>query len=282
MIDLHIHTTATPHHASWAPEALAAAAAACGLTVIAAADHNTTASVRALQAAGRRHGVQVISGVEIDSAFGGKLWHTLVYGADPEAPALLALCAAVFTRNAADAARLIAALPAAGFVLEGLDALGRPPNVADVATALAQQNELPGRVAGERDEAAGMRFLLTEWPGAYNPVSVAEVIAVAHDLGGLAVLAHPGRRNGIYAVPADAVDIAALAAAGLDGIEVHYPSHTPEQQAFLLEQARRHNLLVSGGSDSHHPQQPLAAIDPARVHALLERLSAKNSSSIEA
>lgn len=273
MIDLHIHTTATPHHSSWAPEVLAAAAAEQGLTVIAAADHNTTASVAALQAAGARHGLRVISGVEIDSAFGGKLWHTLVYGADPQAAELNELCNAVFTRNAADTARLIAELPAAGFHLAGLDALGRAPNVADVATALARQNTLPGRVAGEADEEAGMRFLLSELPQAYNPVSVSEVIAVAHRLGGIAVLAHPGRSKGIYAIPATADDLADLAAAGLDGIEVYYPSHTPAQRAFLLEQAQRHQLLVSGGNDSHHPHQPLAAIDPLLVHALLERLS---------
>ncbi|NTV65007.1 MAG: phosphotransferase [Oscillochloris sp.] len=271
MIDLHIHTTATPHHASWAPEALAAAAAARGLMVIAAADHNTTASVRALQVAGARHGVRVVAGVEIDSGYGGKLWHTLVYGADPDAPELLALCAAVFDRNAEDARRLMAELPARGFTLAGLANLGRTPNVADVATALAAQNKLPGRVAGEGDEEAGMRYLLTQIPGAYRPPGVDEVIALAHRLGGLAVLAHPGRSKGIYAIPADAVDIAALAAAGLDGIEVYYPSHSPATCEFLLAQARLHGLLVSGGSDSHHPHQPLAAIEPQLV-TMLERV----------
>jgi hypothetical protein len=273
MIDLHIHTTATPHHSMWAPEQLAAAAAACGLTVIAAADHNTTASVRALQAAGAAHGLRVISGVEIDSGYGGKLWHTLVYGADPQAPALLALCDAVFARNAVDARRLMADLPERGFQLAGLDALGRTPNVADVATALAVQNDLPGRVAGEGDEEAGMRYLLTQLPGAYHPPSVDEVIAVAHRLGGLAVLAHPGRSKGIYAVPADAGDIAALAGAGLDGVEVYYPSHSAETRAFLLEQARMHGLLVSGGSDSHRPDQSLAMIAPELVRDLLGRLA---------
>src|SRR5215472_8589715 len=95
-IDLHIHTIATPHHASWAAEALAAAAVAAGLRTIAVTDHNTTAGVRAAQAAGARAGVRVISGVEIDSGFAGKLWHTLIYGAAPHAPELLALCEAVF------------------------------------------------------------------------------------------------------------------------------------------------------------------------------------------
>lgn len=271
MIDLHIHTTATPHHSSWEPEALAAAAAARGLTAIAAADHNTTASVRALQAAGERHGVQVVSGVEIDSAFGGKLWHTLVYGADPEAPALLELCAAVFERNAADARRLSAELPARGFRLAGLDALGRAPNVADVATALARHNKLPGRVPGEGDEEAGMRYLLTQLPGAYKPVGVDEVIAVAHSLGAVAVLAHPGRSKGIYAVPADDADIEALVEAGLDGIEVYYSyaEGAAEKQAFYADLAAKYGLLVSGGSDSHHPHQELAQVDPGLVQELL-------------
>ncbi|NNJ09611.1 PHP domain-containing protein [Chloroflexales bacterium ZM16-3] len=272
MIDLHIHTTATPHHSSWVPEDLAATAASRGLTVIAAADHNTTASVRALQAAGARHGLRVISGVEIDSGYGGKLWHTLVYGADPQAKELMALCDAVFSRNAEDARQLMADLPQRGFGLSGLDTLGRTPNVADVATALASQHDLPGRVLGEGDEEAGMRYLLTELPGAYSPPGVDEVIAVAHRVGALAVLAHPGRRKGIYAVPADAGDIASLAAAGLDGIEVYYPSHSAETRAFLLDHAQLHGLLVSGGNDSHHPHQALAAISPDLVRDLLARL----------
>jgi predicted metal-dependent phosphoesterase TrpH len=273
MIDLHIHTTATPHHSSWEPEHLAATAAARGLTVIAAADHNTTASVFALQATGAQYGLRVISGVEIDSGYNGKLWHTLVYGANPQAPTILALCDAVFTRNAEDARQLMADLPGRGFQLAELGDLGRTPNVADVATALAAQNHLPGRVAGEGDEEAGMRYLLTELPRAYSPPGVDEVIAVAHSLGALVVLAHPGRSKGIYAVPADAGDIAGLAAAGLDGVEVYYPSHSPAMRAFLIDQARLHGLLVSGGNDSHHPHQALAAIPSDLVRDLLDRLA---------
>jgi predicted metal-dependent phosphoesterase TrpH len=279
MIDLHIHTTATPHHSSWAPEQLAGAAASAGLHTIAAADHNTTAGVRALQAAGARHGVRVIAGVEIDSGFGGKLWHTLVYGVDPDEPTLLALCAAVFERNMADAVALRIELIRRGFVIDGLEALGRPPNVADVGAALARGNPLAGRLAGEDDESAGMRYILTEVPGGYQPVRVDEIIAVAQRAGGLAVLAHPGRSKGLYAIPATADDIGALAAAGLHGVEVFYPTHTAEQRAFYRALALRHGLLVTGGSDSHSPHQALARVDPldlriaADLPTVLERLS---------
>lgn len=279
MIDLHIHTTATPHHSSWEPEQLASAAASAGLRVIAAVDHNTTVGVRALQVAGAHHGVRVIAGVEIDSGFAGKLWHTLVYGVDPQAPMLLALCAAVFERNLADAAALRIELAQRGFALDGLDALGRSPNVADVGAALARCNVLAERLAGEDDESTGMRYILTEVPGGYQPLGVDEIIAVAQRAGGLAVLAHPGRSKGLYAVPATTADIAALAVAGLHGVEVFYPTHSVEQRNFYLELALRHGLLVTGGSDSHRPSQALARVDPldlriaADVPTILERLS---------
>lgn len=257
-IDLQIHTSATPHHATWEPEALVRAALAAGLSAIAVTDHNTTAGVAPAQAAGARQGLRVIAGVEIDSGFGGKLWHTLVYGAAPDTPELLALCRAVFERNAADAEALTRELRGRGFALAGLDELGRPPNVADVGTALARQNRLPERDPAEDDESAGMRYILTRVPDGYRPVGVDEVIQVAHAAGGLAVLAHPGRSKGIYAIPATAADVAAMAGVGLDGIEVFYPTHSPEQRAFYAGLARQHGLLISGGSDSHGPHQPLA------------------------
>jgi predicted metal-dependent phosphoesterase TrpH len=278
MIDLHIHTTATPHHASWDPDALAAAAAVAGLRVIAVTDHNTTASVRVAQAAGARHDIRVISGVEIDSGFAGKLWHTLVYGVAPDEPALLALCDAVFARNMADAAALRDELLRRGFRLAGLGDLGRLPNVADVGVTLARLNDLPGRRTGEDDESAGMRYILEELRGGYRPLGVDEIIAVAHRAGGLAALAHPGRAKGVYAIPATAEDVAALAEAGLDGIEVFYPTHTDAQRVFYHDLARRHGLLITGGSDSHGSEQELARVDPndlriaPGVPTILERI----------
>src|SRR5262249_16400804 len=160
-----------------------------------------------------------------------------------------------------------------GFVLDGLDALGRPPNVADVGAALARGNDLPGRLAGEDDESAGMRYILTEVPGGYRPLGVEEIVAVAHRAGGLAVGAHAGRSKGIYAIPASAGDIAAMAEAGLDGVEVFYPTHTEEQRAFYRQLAQRHGLLVTGGSDSHHPHQPLASWPEEECKAFLERVA---------
>ena len=273
MVDLQIHTQATPHHAFWQPDALAQAAAEAGLTTIAATDHNTMDSVRALIEAGSRIGVRVVSGVEIDSGFVGKLWHILVYGVAPESTALHALCESVFSRNLADAAALRDELAAQGFQLPSLATLGRSANVADVGTALAHDHTLAGRLAGESDESAGMRFVLTEMAGSYRPISVDEIVGVAHTEGGLVVLAHPGRSNGVYAVPANEADVAAMIEAGIDGIEVYYPAHSAEQQAFYATLAANHRLLVTGGSDSHGPIQPLARWPEALVADFLHRVA---------
>jgi len=43
----------------------------------------------------------------------------------------------------------------------------------------------------------------------------------------------------------------------IDGIECFYTVHTPEQTQFLLDFCKKHNLLVSAGSDYHGPQRPL-------------------------
>ena len=66
--------------------------------------------------------------------------------------------------------------------------------------------------------------------------------------------------------------LAFLAERGLDGVEVYYPAHSPEQRAFYREQAERHGLLITGGSDSHHPSQPLAQWPAEWCAAFLERM----------
>jgi hypothetical protein len=270
-VDLQIHSAALPHHSSWTPETLIPAVQSAGLAAFAITDHNTTTGVVAMQQAARAAGLGFVTGCEIDSSHNGKLWHTLMYGIDPVHPEVVALCHSVDARNAADANRLLVELPREGWVLPDVATLlNKQPNVAEVATALAQHNQLPGRVDAD-DEAAGMRFLLNR-PHSYNPPTVAEVITVAHQAGGVAVLAHPGRSKGIYAIPATANDIASMVAIGLDGIEVFYPAHTPEQIDFLLACAIRHRLLISGGSDSHHPNQPLAQWDAELIQPLLQRV----------
>lgn len=271
LLDLQIHTIATPGHASWNGETLARYAAEHGFGVVAVTDHNTVAQVAAAQAAGARYGVRVIPGVELDAGYGGKLWHTLVYGVAPHTPAIADLAASVALRNARDAQNILATLRAQGHTLPSLESVEQP-TVAAVGLALVRDGIVPG-IQGVDDESAGMAHILQHMPGMYRPLGVDEIVDVAHAHGGLAVLAHPGRSKGVYAVPADDADIRAMAERGLDGIEALYAHHSPEQQAFYSELARRYDLLVTAGSDSHHPSQGLVGRPVADCAAFLERVA---------
>jgi predicted metal-dependent phosphoesterase TrpH len=69
-------------------------------------------------------------------------------------------------------------------------------------------------------------------------------IALIHEAGGVAVLAHPGASGNASLVPA-------LVEAGLSGLEVYYPEHSRADVKRLLRLCRRYDLIPTGGSDFH-------------------------------
>ena len=110
-------------------------------------------------------------------------------------------------------------------------------------------------------------------------LSPAESIALIHEAGGVAVLAHPYQLK----LPAyEEVDklIGELAALGLDGMEAVYSRHSVGQRASYAEIAARHGLLVTGGSDYHGSYKPDISIvtglgDLDVPYELLELLKAR-------
>ena len=81
--------------------------------------------------------------------------------------------------------------------------------------------------------------------------TVEDAIAVIHAAGGVAVWAHPfwdiDDRGTVLAA------VERFAAAGLDGIEVFYPTHDATQTRLLYDAARSRGLLATGSSDFHGP-----------------------------
>jgi predicted metal-dependent phosphoesterase TrpH len=89
-------------------------------------------------------------------------------------------------------------------------------------------------------------------------LTIGDAIAMIHDAGGLAVLAHPGG-SGTRA------RIEALAALGLDGVEVRHPSHSPEDITRLMALVEHYRLVPSGGSDWHGMPEGGRALGGMRV-----------------
>jgi hypothetical protein len=62
----------------------------------------------------------------------------------------------------------------------------------------------------------------------------------------------------------------------LDGIEVYHPYHTPEVVEMYLDYVRKHDLLLSTGSDSHGIPGRMPIKHRAEIsRKLLERVGVK-------
>lgn len=75
-------------------------------------------------------------------------------------------------------------------------------------------------------------------------LTIPQAVKLINDACGISFLAHPGLIK-------DFNDYDELLEMGIEGIEVFYPKHSPEQRQFFYDLAISNNLLISGGSDFH-------------------------------
>jgi hypothetical protein len=100
---------------------------------------------------------------------------------------------------------------------------------------------------------------------------LAAVVEAAHRSGAVCLIAHPGYKDGFVTYSAQMLD-KLRRDIPIDGLEVHTPKHNPDQTAMYLEYARKHDLLVSAGSDSHRPEKPPIKYRAELSRGLLERV----------
>jgi hypothetical protein len=278
-IDLHAHTTASD--GSLTPTELVRKAAEIGLAALAVTDHDTLGALPEARAAAAGTGLDLVPGVELSVEDDGGRFHLLGYLFDPDdAPmqaALLEIRESRARRNTQMA--------------EKMAQLGLPVTMDDVRAEAGEDAQVIARphfaqalikkgVVGSVKEAFD-RYLATGKP-LYQPKQVltpADAIALLHQAGGLAVMAHPG----LVPLSDDALArrIRSLAKHdGIDGIEAYYSQHTPAQTDRFLAAARENGLLVTGGSDFHgtpKPHVPLGIVTGGRPapRSLLDALRAR-------
>lgn len=273
-IDLHIHSTYSDGLLN--PAEIVAYASRIGLQAIAVTDHDDLSGFTEAAAAGARHGLEVIPGIELSAVHGGCETHILGYLYDVTSIPLLEFAAHMRASRVERAEEIVLRLRHLGMPISmemvkmraGQGALGRP-HIADI---LVEE----GYVFSFNE--AFHKFLGENKPG-YVPkmkLTAEEAISLVHNGGGLAFLAHPGTGTGIDAIEA-------LIEMGLDGIETMHPRHAPEMVDYYRELARRNGLLETGGSDCHGARRgemmigtqgvPYAFLDEMRLHRSLTGLS---------
>jgi predicted metal-dependent phosphoesterase TrpH len=277
-IDLHTHSTASD--GTDTPGELMAVASAAGLDVVAITDHDTTAGwLPALEWLPAE--LTVVRGAEFScrhiDATGHRIsLHVLGLLFDPEHEALKADRARLREDRRGRGQAIVDNLIADGVPitwarvqeLAGAGSVGRP----HIGQALVEA----GVVADVSGAFAHHLSSRSKYYVAKADSDVFDVIAMINAAGGVAVFAHPlARRRG--PVVGDEV-ILALANAGLAGIEVDHPDHSPEDRLHLRELAAALGLIGTGSSDYHGTNKPtpIAACttEPDAYEALIARASA--------
>jgi predicted metal-dependent phosphoesterase TrpH len=105
----------------------------------------------------------------------------------------------------------------------------------------------------------------------FETSDIAAVVEATHNSGGVCLIAHPGRGGDYLRYDAHLLD-ELREQVPIDGLEVYYPAHSPEQIVLYQAYAEAHHLLTSSGSDSHGPEKKPIKYPAEWSRALLERL----------
>jgi predicted metal-dependent phosphoesterase TrpH len=241
-IDLHLHTTASDGQHT--PAELIRLVRQQHLDVIAITDHDTTDAIREATRTAAAQPI-ILPGIELSAEDEAGDVHMLGYHLKIDHPPLQAKLSEFRDLRENRGRRIVERLGELGLPVawERVEAIadgagiGRP----HIARAMVEA----GYVGTVR--AAFDRYLYNGGPAYVSRyrLSPEDAIALIHDAGGAAVLAHPGLLADYRAM------VQRLVPAGLDGVEVWHPENNETVRLNLRALAAEHHLIMTGGSDFH-------------------------------
>lgn len=240
--DLHIHTNYSD--GKYSPEKVVKFAYDVGLTYISITDHDTVSGVPIAMEYGKKYGLKVIPGIEFSSVYHDKDVHILGYFIDYKSNYVNEYLSMLKKERERRAKEIVMKLNDMGYMIDFRQvrqiaqdgAIGRP----HIASALYES----GYVKTKEEAFYG---LIGNNDPAYVPkfkVTVPDAIRFLKKNGAVVVIAHPG-------LIGDKNIVLNLLEFGFDGIEVYHPKHSESDIEFYRDLARKHGLILTGGSDFH-------------------------------
>lgn len=254
-IDLHTHTDRSDGTLS--PQELVNLAEKNDISILSITDHDTVAGIQPAinHIEAKNHTINIIKGIELSAKSARGVLHILGYHIDIHNEALLQSLEQFRRIRARRNNEIVDKLHSLGFDISMDDfkevskhnqSLGRP----HIARILVEKN-IVDSIDQAFDEYLGKN------KKAYVPkklYTAEKAISLIHDAGGLAFVAHPGtlRREG------DEFEeyLLSLKGYGLNGIEVFAPLHNKLQIDTYLKLSKKHDLMISAGSDFHGANKP--------------------------
>ncbi|MHD0317655.1 PHP domain-containing protein [Fusobacterium sp. THCT1E2] len=286
-IDLHMHSLYSDD-GEFSPKEIIAIGKDEGMEIMALTDHNSVKGVDEMIESGKKAGIKVISGVEIDCVYKGVNLHMLGYGINHKRKEFLEIEEEIFEKEMAIAKIKIEKLK------ENTDLIIDEKKIFEIAAGNIVTGEIIGEVVlGEEKNRSNlllkeyfnngaksdMPFVHFYWDFfsqgriAYVPIEfrpMTEIVKLIKESGGLAVLAHPGNNfKNCLEIADDIIK------EGIDGIEVFSTYHSPEQIDYFFNRAEKNNLLMTFGSDFHGKNKPHIRLKGYPIPEKYERMKEK-------
>ncbi len=242
--DLHTHTIFSDGTLS--PEELVTLAKNIGLSYLAITDHDTVEGIKYLYENNLYpdKAIKIIPGVEFSANNPDREIHVVGYNIDIYNEALSDMLNEIVEARWSRFSEIVKILQDRKYNIRESDVL----QVAGSSKSIGRFHIARALVKNGAFKTVREAFekMLGKGKPAYAPryfPEVEEIVEVIHKSGGLAVLAHPKLIGDDSLVE--------KICAKVDGIEVYYPNHQPQDVQRYFFMARKYNLMLVGGSDFH-------------------------------
>ena len=255
-VDLHLHTTASD--GSCTPAGLLPLLRTRGIDTFAITDHDgVEGAVEMLRLA--PPDLRFRPGVEFSCRSAVGKYHILGYGFDPAHPEIQAAVEEgrqLRRRKQAQRIRWLEQQHGIRLTEEErrwLDSRKSPgkPHLGQVLLNRGLDTEGTGMMGVLRRYVNGFK-------GSNDRISAETAVRAIRRAGGVAVWAHPLGGEGKRHKTSEELQplLSDLLAHGVEGMECWYSRYSMEENALLMNLARQHGLLISGGSDFHGAPKP--------------------------
>lgn len=247
-VDLHLHSTASDGTDS--PVEIVEKIREKGIKTFALTDHDTVRGVEEILSKADLTGLRFIKGVEF-SCRSSKLCHILGYGYDIKSSCIRQMCRRQMESHREKMVARIAFLKDNFNIIftdEELDGLNRMNRRGKphLARLMVQKGIADNKTNAFENYLDKIKTNVTD-------PSPAPAIKAIQKAGGVAIWAHPLGGEGEKRLSPERFqkELSDLLEMGIQGLECYYSRYTEKEVRFLLDTAKKYDLLVSGGSDYH-------------------------------